>query len=134
MASHATRGAEAPSTLKIMEQATVACERSLSRTLTKVVDAAVSTDESIILEWITNIEASALNNANQNKHLSLRKKEASCFSESKSLTKKRLSLFHNDAPEAISLLNEQLVQLGREASSRLSISESRSVSDFSETV
>ena len=49
MASHVTRGAEAPPTLKIMEQEIDACERNLSRHLAKVGDVAVSTDETVIL-------------------------------------------------------------------------------------
>ena len=59
MASHLTRGAEAPSTLKVIEQETVACKRNLNRELAKVVEADVSTDESVIHDLITNIKASA---------------------------------------------------------------------------
>ena len=81
MASHSTRGAEVLSTLKIMEQETDACERNLSRQLAKVGDVAFSTDESVILELITNIRASAINYFHQNKRLSLRKREAGCISE-----------------------------------------------------
>ena len=79
------------------------------------------TDESVILKLITNIKASALSYSNQNKLQFLRKREVGCISESKSLTKKRLSLVHKDAPEAVYLLNKQLVELGCEAWSRLSI-------------
>ena len=132
MALHVTRGVEAPSTLKIMEQETDACERNLSKGLAKVVEAAVSADESVILELVTNNTESALIYAKQNKLLSLRKREAGCMAESKSVTKQRLHLVHNDAPEAVDLLNEQLVELGREACLWLSILGSRSVSDFSE--
>ena len=117
-----------------MNQETDACEISLSRALAKKVDAVVSTDESVFLELITNNKAATLNYAYRNKRLSLRKKEAGCISESKSLTKKRLNLVHYDDPEAVNLLSEQLVELGREACSRLSISGSQTVSDFSETI
>ena len=72
--------------------------------------------------------------SNQNKRLSLRKREAGCILEAKNLTKKKFNLVHSDAPEAVDLLNEQLVELGREACSRLSISGSRSVSESSETI
>ena len=57
MASHGTRGAEALPTIKIMEQEIDACERNLSRHLAKVGNVAVSTDETVILELITNIKA-----------------------------------------------------------------------------
>ena len=109
-------------------------KENLSRYLAKVGDVAVSTDETVILELITNITASALSYSNQNKRLSLRKREAGCSSEAKNLTKKISNLVHNDAPEAVDLLNEQLVELDHEACSRLSISGSRSASDFSETI
>ena len=71
--------------------------------------------------------------SNRNKRLSLRKREAGCSSEAKNLTEKRLNLVHNDAPEAVDLLNEHLVELGREACSRLVVSGFRSASEFSKT-
>ena len=64
-----------------MEQEIDACERNLSRHLAKVGDVAVSTDETVILELITNLKASAVTYSNQNKRLSLRKREAGCISE-----------------------------------------------------
>ena len=43
-------------------------------------------------------------------------------------------MVHHNAPKAVDLLNEQLVELGREACSRLSISGSQASSDISESI
>ena len=58
-------------------------KENLSRYLAKVGDVAVSTDESVVLELITSIKASVLSYSNQNKRLSLRKREAGCSFEAK---------------------------------------------------
>jgi len=133
MTSHSTRGAEALPTIKIMEQELDTCERALSRHLSKVGEVATSVDESAIRELITNIKASREVYSNQNKRLSTRKRELGCVLEANNLTKTRFNLTHHDAPEAVDLLNQQLVELGLEACSHLSISGSQSVSELSET-
>ena len=94
---------------------------------------ASSADESVIRNLIAKVEALTLIYAGQKKRLFHCKRDAGCIVELKGLTKKRLSLVHHDALEAVDLLNEQLVELECEACSRLSVSGSQSCSDMSES-
>ena len=121
MEMHQTRGVEAPPTIKALQQEVNICERNLSRELAKVSETATSAEDSVIWDLIAKIKALTLNYAGKNKRLSHRKRETGCKAESNGLRKKLFSLVHHDSPEAVDLLNDQLVELGLETYSRLII-------------